>query len=268
MSASPAGSWHARRRTADHPHRLADGPDAGAGRRRTRPTPRTLAFWRAAGMDRGHLAERRAASGRSTSPISSRRCRWASPGSRRATRSASAAATGGVAHRRRPRAGTCDALVAGRRPGPRRRPAAAAISPNLGVYPTEPDADPVRHGWKLRPAALWPSRAHRPARPQAALHRPAAASGPDDRQPPRRVRLRHLADQPRTAAECFAPSSSAIGDAEYGLALVEAVAHIKHAAPSRPHCRSRCHKGRRHAVGGVTASPHCASTCGEHRRTR
>jgi hypothetical protein len=40
--------------------------------------------------------------------------------------------------------------------------------------------------------------------------------------------LDHL-DEPRSAAECFAPLfKRKIGAGEYGLALVEAVAHVNH----------------------------------------
>lgn len=42
-------------------------------------------------------------------------------------------------------------------------------------------------------------------------------------------RLMDHLDSPRTAAECFSPLfKRAIGPGEYGLALVEAVAHVNH----------------------------------------
>ena len=51
------------------------------------------------------------------------------------------------------------------------------ISPNIGVYATEPEADPLAE-WIAACHAFQPDgarRSPRPARPQAALHRPAAA---------------------------------------------------------------------------------------------
>ena len=42
-------------------------------------------------------------------------------------------------------------------------------------------------------------------------------------------RLMDHLDQPRSAADCFAPLfKRKIGEGEYGLALVEAVAHVNH----------------------------------------
>ena len=42
-------------------------------------------------------------------------------------------------------------------------------------------------------------------------------------------RLLDFLDQPKTAAECFSTRfKRSIGDGEYGLALVEAVAHVNH----------------------------------------
>ena len=107
-----------------------------------------------------------------------------------------------------------------------------SISPNLGVYPTEPEADPV---------ADW----------LAACEKLSAFAAPDQLVLPGHklpftglpVRLRQLIDnhhgaldrlrthliQPHTAAECFKPLfKRQIGEGEYGLALVEAMAHCLH----------------------------------------
>jgi len=108
----------------------------------------------------------------------------------------------------------------------------SSISPNIGVYPTEPEADPladwlescarlagfaretqlVLPGHKLPYTGL-PAR----MRQLAENHHSALA------------RLRaHLAT-PRTAAECFVPLfKREVGEAVFGLALVEAVAHLNH----------------------------------------
>jgi glyoxylase-like metal-dependent hydrolase (beta-lactamase superfamily II) len=108
-----------------------------------------------------------------------------------------------------------------------------SISPNLGVYATEPDADPVAE-WlaacrKLQPFAT---------EDQLVLpgHKLPFTGLPDrlrqmiDNHDGALDRLRgHLREAPRTAAECFAPLYKREIDAgTYGLALVEAVAHLNH----------------------------------------
>lgn len=107
-----------------------------------------------------------------------------------------------------------------------------SISPNLGVYATEPGADTVGE---------WMASCTR----FAALAREDHLVLPGHKLPftglPLRLRqlienhhcalarLRaHLAT-PRSAAECFAPLYRRdIGEGEYGLALVEAVGHLNH----------------------------------------
>lgn len=107
-----------------------------------------------------------------------------------------------------------------------------SISPNIGVYPTEPEADPlsdwlascdrfaeVAHddhlvlgGHKL-PFTGLPTR----MRQLSENHHGALA------------RLRAHLTTPRTAGECFAPLfKRKIDGGTYGLALVEAVAHLNH----------------------------------------
>jgi glyoxylase-like metal-dependent hydrolase (beta-lactamase superfamily II) len=107
-----------------------------------------------------------------------------------------------------------------------------SISPNLGVYPTEPDADPVTDwldscrkfqafakddqlvlgGHKL-PFTGLPLRLNQLiSNHDGALKR----------------LLAHLTE-PRSAGECFVPLfKRTIGRGEYGLALVEALAHLNH----------------------------------------
>jgi glyoxylase-like metal-dependent hydrolase (beta-lactamase superfamily II) len=109
----------------------------------------------------------------------------------------------------------------------------ATISPNLGVYATEPEADPLGE-WLTATARFQPfARAEQLVLPGHKLpffglperlrqllenHRGALA------------RLeRHLDTGPKTAAECFPPLYKRRIDAgTYGLALVEAVAHLNH----------------------------------------
>ena len=108
----------------------------------------------------------------------------------------------------------------------------STISPNIGVYATEPEADPL---------AEWLESCQRLA--------PHAREGqlvlPGHKRPftglPVRMRqlienhhgalerlLDHL-ERPRSAADCFeALFRRPIGEGEYGLALVEAVAHVNH----------------------------------------
>lgn len=106
------------------------------------------------------------------------------------------------------------------------------ISPNIGVYATEPDADPLA-GWfdsckrfaDLAEARHFVLPGHKlpftglPARMRQLL----------DNHDHALDRLRaHLAE-PRTTAECFRPIfKREIGGSEYGLALVEAIAHLNH----------------------------------------
>lgn len=106
------------------------------------------------------------------------------------------------------------------------------ISPNLGVYPTEPMADPVGE---------WLEASRR-----LAVHaRPEHLVLPGHKLPytglPLRMRqlienhvsalerLETHLSRPHTAVECFGVLfGRAIGEAEYGLALGEAVAHVNH----------------------------------------
>ena len=107
-----------------------------------------------------------------------------------------------------------------------------SISPNIGVYATEPMADPIAD-WLESCERLAPL-----ARPDHLVlggHKLPFTGLP--------VRMRQLIenhhgalkrllafiDTPKTAGECFAPLfKRKIGPGEYGLALVESVAHLSH----------------------------------------
>lgn len=107
------------------------------------------------------------------------------------------------------------------------------ISPNLGTYATEPEADPVGD---------WLEACERLS--QYATHDQLALPG--HKRPfrglPHRLRMlieghhsaldrlkEHLAKEPSTASEIFTPLyKREIGKGEYGLALVEAVSHLNH----------------------------------------
>ena len=108
----------------------------------------------------------------------------------------------------------------------------SSISPNVGVYATEPMADPL---------ADWLESCERLL--QLARHDHLALGGHklpftglpfrmrqliDNHHGALRRLLEHL-DEPKPASDCFAPLfKRRIGDSEYGLALVEAVAHVNH----------------------------------------
>ena len=108
----------------------------------------------------------------------------------------------------------------------------SSISPNIGVYPTEPEADPL---------AEWLESCERLAGFAREDHLVLSGHKLPFTGLPHRMRqlidnhhgaLRrleaHLAT-PRTAAECFAPLfKRRIDPGTYGLALVEAVAHLNH----------------------------------------
>jgi glyoxylase-like metal-dependent hydrolase (beta-lactamase superfamily II) len=109
----------------------------------------------------------------------------------------------------------------------------ATISPNLGVYATEPEADPVGE-WLDSCAALRPHA--RDGQLVLPGHKLPFTGLPDRLEQlignhhGALERLRaHLATGEKTAAECFPPLFKRRIDAgTYGLALVEAVAHLNH----------------------------------------
>ena len=106
------------------------------------------------------------------------------------------------------------------------------ISPNLGVYPTEPDADPVGEWLESCEKFALLAREDQFVLPGHKLPftgLPARLSQLIDHHHLALDRLlKHLAE-PSTAHECFQPLYMRdIGDGEYGLALVEAIAHLNH----------------------------------------
>lgn len=108
----------------------------------------------------------------------------------------------------------------------------SSISPNVGVYATEPMADPIGE-WleaceRLAPLAREDHLVlggHKlpftglPTRMQQLIHNHHGAL----------KRLVKFIDTPKSASECFPTLfKRKIGEGEYGLALVEAVAHLSH----------------------------------------
>jgi glyoxylase-like metal-dependent hydrolase (beta-lactamase superfamily II) len=104
------------------------------------------------------------------------------------------------------------------------------ISANIGVYPTEPDADPLTD-WLDSCRAFQPhAKQHQLILPGHKLPftgLPIRLIQMIDNHEAALVRLHlHLA-QPRTATECFVSLFKRdIGAPDFGLALVEAVAHL------------------------------------------
>ena len=107
-----------------------------------------------------------------------------------------------------------------------------SISPNIGVYATEPMADPIGD---------WLESCERLARLAREDHLvlgghklpftglPTRMRQLIDNHHGALARLLGFLDTPKAAGDCFAPLfKRSIGDAEYGLALVEAVAHVSH----------------------------------------
>lgn len=108
----------------------------------------------------------------------------------------------------------------------------SSISPNVGVYATEPMADPIGE-WleaceRLEPLARVDQLVlggHKlpfmglPTRMRQLIDNHHSAL----------KRLLAYLDTPKSGSECFSPLfKRSIGEAEYGLALVEAVAHLSH----------------------------------------
>ena len=195
-----------------------------------RATPQQIDFWRRAGMDEERLAQRAAERPWNTAdvvhplPLGYRRLRDGQT-LRLGGRGWTVVTGEGHAAEHLTLWSDSDNLVIG---GDQLLP---GISPNLGVYPTEPGADPVgdwldscaqmaaraeeRHlvlpGHKLPFTGLPQRLAQLAENHESALRRLAGA----------------LAQSPRTAVGCFdLLFGRRIGDGEYGLALVEAVAHL------------------------------------------
>ncbi|WP_420012540.1 MBL fold metallo-hydrolase [Tateyamaria sp.] len=108
----------------------------------------------------------------------------------------------------------------------------SSISPNVGVYATEPMADPIGD-WleaceRLRPLAREDHLVlggHK--LPFTGL--PTRMRQLIDNHHGALERLLAYIETPKAASECFAPLfKRSIGEGEYGLALVEAVAHLSH----------------------------------------
>lgn len=107
-----------------------------------------------------------------------------------------------------------------------------SISPNLGVYPTEPEADPVAD-WLASCRAFQPMAREEhyvlPGHKLPFVGLPTRLEQLIENHVSALDRLEAHLVAPSSAAECFMPIfKREIREAEYGLALVEAVAHCVH----------------------------------------
>jgi glyoxylase-like metal-dependent hydrolase (beta-lactamase superfamily II) len=195
------------------------------------PPPETLAYWRSAGMDRDQIEERSRSRPFNYSdvvapmPLGFTRLEDGaeiSAGGRRwrvafgQGHAADHVTLWGVGH---------DLVLSGDQILP-------TITPNLGVYATEPDADPVGDWLAACRHLLDFARDDQLALP--GHQRPFRGPGPrlETLIEHHRSVLARLVDwlgEPRTAAECFPPLyGRPIPAGEYVLALVEAVGHLNH----------------------------------------
>jgi glyoxylase-like metal-dependent hydrolase (beta-lactamase superfamily II) len=106
------------------------------------------------------------------------------------------------------------------------------ISANLGVYATEPEADPIAEWLESCDRFAGFAKAGQfvlPGHKLPFVGLPMRLRQMADNHHGALERLVAHLDRPRSAAECFAPLfKRPIGPGVYGLALVEAVAHLNH----------------------------------------
>lgn len=108
----------------------------------------------------------------------------------------------------------------------------ATISPNIGVYATEPEADPLTE-WleacRRLGAHATPEQLILPGHKLPFTGLPVRMRQLIENHESALARILSFLETPRTAAECFQPIfRRQIAPGEYGLALVEAVAHLNH----------------------------------------
>lgn len=116
------------------------------------------------------------------------------------------------------------------------------ISPNIGVYPTEPEADPLTEWLEATARFLPHARDDQLVLPGHKLPftgLPFRLQQMAENHHEALTRLRAHLRSPQTAAGCFpALYKRPIGEGEYGLALVEAVAHLNCLLRRGQVCRS------------------------------
>jgi glyoxylase-like metal-dependent hydrolase (beta-lactamase superfamily II) len=196
-----------------------------------KPTGETVAYWKGCGMAPEILAERLA-----ERPFNFADCVYPMPLGFTRIRQGSTLQAGGrtwdvhIGNGHAPEHATlwsrdCNLVLAGDQILP-------SISSNLGVYATEPEADPVAD-W-LEACERFTTLAQEShlvlgghKLPFTGL--PARLRQLIDNHHGALDRLHEHLQEPQTAGECFAPLfKRKIGSGEYGLALVEAMAHCLH----------------------------------------
>jgi len=196
-----------------------------------KPSPETLAFWRGAGMDAG-LYEARA----NVRPFNFADVIAPLPLGFNRLQDEQTLKLGGrdwtirVGHGHAPEQATIwsndSTLVVGA------DQLLPSISPNLGVYATEPEADPVAE-W-LASCARFHTFAYDDALVLPGHKRPFTGLATrleqlEENHTSALNRLEAFLAAPHTAVDCFQTLfKREIGEGEYGLAMVEAVAHCLH----------------------------------------
>lgn len=195
------------------------------------PTDETLSHWRAAGMDPAILAKRQV-----ERPFNFADIVYPMPLGFKRIKQGDQITIGGrswdihIGNGHAPEHATfwsrdCDLVLSGDQ-------IISSISSNLGVYATEPDADPVGD-WLEACERL--SRLAREDHLVLGGHKLPFTGLPTrmrqliDNHHGALDRLTGYLDTPKTAGDCFPPLfKRPIGEGEYGLALVEALAHLNH----------------------------------------
>lgn len=220
-----------------------------------RPTPETIAFWKSGGMESGILETRRNERPFNFADV-------VAPMPLGFTRLVEGAEISAGGRRWRVRLGGGHApdhatlwsldgdLVLG---GDQLLP---GISPNIGLYATEPEADPLAD-WMAScerlAAHATPEQLVLPGHKLPYRGLPLRLAQLSENHEGALKRLRAHLTEPRTAAECFQPLFlRQIGAGEYGLALAEAMAHTVHLWHSGQASRTRRQDGAWlfQAVGG------------------
>lgn len=121
------------------------------------------------------------------------------------------------------------------------------ISPNLGTYATEPAADPVAE-WLASCRAFQPHATDQhlvlPGHKLPFSGLPLRLTQMIENHESALSRLLDHLSSPQTAHDCFLPLyKRVIGPSEYGLALVEAVAHLNHLHQAGQIARTRTDEG-------------------------
>ncbi len=108
----------------------------------------------------------------------------------------------------------------------------SSISPNIGVYATEPEADPLAEWLEACERLATYARSDHlvlPGHKMAFTGLPARMRQLIENHHGALSRLLDFLSEPRVASDCFVTLfKRPIGEGEYGLALVEAMAHLNH----------------------------------------